>query len=128
MGEPVEVLAFPCNQFGGQESKCDDEIQRFARKITLSFSSRKKEEEFDVFAKVDVNGKNADPLFKFLRHRLSGTLCCINYNEIKWNFTIFICNKSGIPVKRFLPSTSSTHVEKVVMELLREDDAGRAKR
>lgn len=109
-GAPFEVLAFPCNQFGGQESKCDEEIQQFAQK---------KGANFPVFGKVEVNGENADPVYKFLKHWLGGTLS----DGIKWNFEVFVCDKNGVPVERFLPSHSPGKVEAAVERLLGEDDA-----
>merc|ERR1719379_2844484 len=98
MDRPFEVLAFPCNQFGSQEPGCDGDIQQFAQK---------KGANFPVFGKLEVNGEKADPLYKFLKHWLGDTLS----DGIKWNFTVFVCDRNGVPVSRFLPSNSPTHIE-----------------
>ncbi|CAO1385856.1 unnamed protein product [Diamesa hyperborea] len=89
----LRILAFPCNQFGSQEPGNAEEIQCFVadRKV-----------KFDLFDKVDVNGKEAHPLFKYLKKQQGGTLV----DAIKWNFTKFIVDKNGIPVDRHGPSTS----------------------
>ncbi|MBC7397751.1 MAG: glutathione peroxidase, partial [Bdellovibrionales bacterium] len=72
----LEILGFPCNQFGGQESGTNEEIQGFC---TGRFGVR-----FPVLAKIDVNGEQADPLFKFLKSEAKGVL---GTEAIKWNFT-----------------------------------------
>merc|ERR1711953_1426868 len=81
----VRVLAFPCNQFGGQEPGTDQEIKEFA---TRKYN-----------AKFDVNGSAADPLFTFLKEKQAGFLI----NAIKWNFSKFIIDKTGVPVCRLGP-------------------------
>ncbi|XP_044009763.1 phospholipid hydroperoxide glutathione peroxidase-like isoform X2 [Aphidius gifuensis] len=83
----LRILAFPCNQFGGQEPGGTDEI--------CSFADRQKV-KFDLFEKVNVNGDDAHPLWKFLKKQKGGLLI----DAIKWNFTKFIINKEGIPVAR----------------------------
>lgn len=90
--EGLRILAFPCNQFGGQEPGTSRNIKDFIKK---------KEAEFDVFAKINVNGKDAHPLFLFLQEKLKGSLT----NDIKWNFTKFLINRKGIPVDRYAPTT-----------------------
>jgi len=100
------VLAFPCNQFGRQEPGTAEEIEHFCR---LNYGV-----SFPVFAKINVNGKNADPLFKFLKRRLSGFLG----GRIKWNFTKFLVNKDGIPVKRYAPMTAPDKLEADIRRLL----------
>ena len=90
--QDFEVLGFPCNQFGGQEPGADEEIQGFC---TGRFGVR-----FPVFAKVDVNGKNADPLFVFLKKEAPGIL---GTEGIKWNFTKFLVGKDGHVIKRYAP-------------------------
>lgn len=87
----LRILAFPCNQFGSQEPGTNEEIKAFAAKYGV---------EFDMFDKVDVNGKNAHPLYDYLKSKQGGTLG----NFIKWNFTKFVTNKEGIPVARFAPT------------------------
>lgn len=85
-----EVLAFPCNQFGKQESGSDEEIKGFC---DLNFNI-----SFDLFSKVDVNGENADPLFTYLKNEAKGLL---GSKRIKWNFTKFLINKDGEVLKRY---------------------------
>ncbi|XP_044737867.1 probable phospholipid hydroperoxide glutathione peroxidase isoform X1 [Chrysoperla carnea] len=88
----LKILAFPCNQFGGQEPGNNEEIVCFAKKRNATF---------DFFDKIDVNGKNTHPLWSFLKHKQGGTLGSF----IKWNFTKFIVDKNGIPVERHGPNT-----------------------
>nr|AWX63641.1 glutathione peroxidase [Heortia vitessoides] len=88
----LRILAFPCNQFAGQEPGNSEEIVCFAKDHKV---------KFDLFAKIDVNGDNANPLWKFLKHKQGGTLGSF----IKWNFTKFIVNKDGVPVERHGPNT-----------------------
>lgn len=83
----LRILAFPCNQFGGQEPGDADKICKFAEG---------KKVKFDLFEKVKVNGKDAHPLWKFLKEKLPGD----KGKEIKWNFTKFIVNEEGEPVER----------------------------
>lgn len=102
----MEVLGFPCNQFGAQESGSDAEIQDFVCA---------RGGKFPVFGKIDVNGADAHPLYKFLKaHGPEGSLT----DEIKWNFTIFVCDKVGMPVSRFFAQKDLTGVHKKVEELL----------
>ncbi|RWR99298.1 glutathione peroxidase-like protein, partial [Dinothrombium tinctorium] len=86
----LRILAFPCNQFGGQEPGTESEIKQFMQDRGV---------RFDAFAKIDVNGSKTHPLFVFLKHKLGGTLGSF----IKWNFTKFLVNREGVPVKRFGP-------------------------
>lgn len=86
----LEILGFPCNQFGAQESGTDEEIQGFC---TGRFGVK-----FKVLSKVDVNGDDAAPLFKFLKKEASGVL---GTEAIKWNFTKFLVSKDGKVLKRF---------------------------
>lgn len=89
----LEVLAFPCNQFGEQEPGDAEEIKNFC---SLSYDV-----SFPLFAKVDVNGSNEAPLFKFLKNSLPGIL---GTKAVKWNFTKFLVDKNGKPVARFAPN------------------------
>lgn len=89
----LRILAFPCNQFGNQEPGNGEEIQCFLKDRKV---------EFDLFEKIDVNGKNSHPLWQFLKNKQGGTL----FDAIKWNFSKFIVDKNGIPVERFGPNTS----------------------
>ncbi len=87
----LKILAFPCNQFGGQEPGSNAEIKEFALA---------KGAKFDLFAKIDVNGSKEHPLFTYLKNKQSGFLV----NAIKWNFTKFTVNKDGVPTARFAPT------------------------
>ncbi|HAT42605.1 MAG TPA: glutathione peroxidase [Rheinheimera sp.] len=88
------ILAFPCNQFGGQEPGNNEQIQQFCQ-INYGVS-------FPVMAKIQVNGPDADPLFEFLKDQARGLL---KTRAIKWNFTKFLVNKDGVVVKRYAPRT-----------------------
>ena len=88
--EEFSVLAFPCNQFGGQEPGSNEEIVEFC---SLNYGST-----FPIFSKIDVNGDNAHPLYKFLTSEKKGLL---GTEKIKWNFTKFLVNKDGEPVNRY---------------------------
>ena len=87
-----KVLGFPCNQFGQQEPDGDDKISEFCE---INFGVT-----FPLFKKVDVNGDDADPLFKFLKSEARGI---IGTQAIKWNFTKFLVNREGKVLKRFAP-------------------------
>jgi glutathione peroxidase len=87
-----EILAFPCNQFGGQEPGTDQEIKSFCE---LNYGVK-----FKVFSKIDVNGQGAHPLFQFLKHEAPGLL---GTEAIKWNFTKFLVSKTGEVLKRYAP-------------------------
>ncbi len=88
------VLAFPCNQFGAQEPGDAAEI--------ANFCSTSYDVTFPVFAKVDVNGVDADPLFEALKRDAPGLL---GSKAIKWNFTKFLIDRAGNPVRRYAPTT-----------------------
>lgn len=90
----LEVLGFPCDQFGHQEPGNDDEIKSFC-KLNYGVS-------FPLFSKIDVNGDNAHPLYKFLKNEKGGLLG----DAIKWNFTKFLVDKQGKVVERFAPTTT----------------------
>ncbi|XP_021185098.2 uncharacterized protein LOC110372599 isoform X1 [Helicoverpa armigera] len=90
----LRILAFPCNQFAGQEPGNPEEIVCFAKDRKV---------KFDLFEKIDVNGDSASPLWKFLKvqkYKQGGTLGSF----IKWNFTKFIVDKDGVPVERHGPN------------------------
>jgi len=89
----LRILAFPCNQFLGQEPACDVDIKEFAKKNNA---------KYDFFAKIEVNGDNAHPLYKWLKQQQPGFLG----NFIKWNFTKFLVDRQGVVVKRFAPTTN----------------------
>ena len=88
------VLGFPCNQFGGQEPGSEDEIASFCE---TSFGVT-----FPMFAKVDVNGDDADPLFTWLKEEKGGLLGA----RIKWNFTKFLVGRDGRVIERYAPQTA----------------------
>jgi glutathione peroxidase len=101
------VLGFPCNQFGKQEPGSDAEIQEFCSS-TYGVT-------FPLFAKVDVNGGGAHPLFVFLKARQRGLL---GASAIKWNFTKFLVDRAGTVTARFAPSTAPDAIERHVAALL----------
>ncbi len=84
------VLGFPCNQFGGQEPGTDEEIQEFC---SLTFRTT-----FPVFSKIEVNGKNAHPLYQYLKAQKTGVL---GSASIKWNFTKFLVSPTGEVLERY---------------------------
>lgn len=90
----LEILAFPCNQFGAQEPGNDADIQQFCQ---LNYGV-----SFPVMAKINVNGPEADPLFEYLKDQARGLM---KTRAIKWNFTKFLVNKDGVVVKRYAPRT-----------------------
>ena len=103
------VLAFPCNQFGGQEPGSSEEIQEFC---TVNYGIN-----FPIFEKVDVKGKDAHPLFKYLTSEKKGLL---GSESIKWNFTKFLINKEGKPIARFAPNTTPEKISKEIENLLKD--------
>ena len=105
--EGLVVLGFPCNQFGNQEKGTSEDIQEFCQ-VNYGVS-------FPVFEKINVNGKDAHPLFKYLKSKLSSWLFG---SAIKWNFTKFVIDKNGKPVKRFAPTTKPEKMEAYVKEIL----------
>ena len=102
-----EVLGFPCNQFGGQEPGLDEEISEFC---SVNYNVT-----FKLFSKIDVNGDSAHPLFKFLTANKPGLM---GTKAIKWNFTKFLINKNGEPVRRFSSKTIPTEISPEIIELL----------
>jgi len=102
-----EILAFPCNQFGAQEPGDEQEIQNFC---SLNYDV-----SFPLFAKVEVNGKDADPLFDFLKNSLPGIL---GTSLIKWNFTKFLVDRTGKPMKRYAPKDEPLEIEEDIKAAL----------
>ncbi|CAK8579645.1 unnamed protein product [Lathyrus sativus] len=100
-----EILAFPCNQFLAQEPGSSEEIHKFA---CARFKA-----EFRIFQKIEVNGKNADPLYKYLKNEKGGI-----FRAIDWNFTKFLVNKQGKVVKRYAHTINPHKIEKDVIKLL----------
>ncbi|MFT9151781.1 MAG: glutathione peroxidase, partial [Bifidobacterium aquikefiri] len=95
----LEILDFPCNQFNGQAPGTDEEIGSFCR---VKYGT-----EFPRFAKIDVNGDHADPLYEWLKEQKSG----IGMKSIKWNFTKFLIDKHGNVVNRYAPTTTPESIE-----------------
>lgn len=94
------VLGFPCNQFGQQEPKGEAEIEQFC---TMNYGVT-----FPMFEKIDVNGANAHPLYKYLKSEKPGIL---GTEAIKWNFTKFLVNSDGTILKRYAPSDKPEAIE-----------------
>lgn len=100
------ILGFPCNQFGNQEPGDEKSISEGCL-VNYGVS-------FPMFAKVDVNGPDSHPIFSYLRTELPGWLG----NKVKWNFTKFLIDKDGKPVKRFSPTTAPAKLEKHIRKIL----------
>lgn len=103
----LEILGFPCNQFGAQEPGQAEEITQFCQ-INYGVT-------FKMFEKIDVNGENTHPIFKFLKTEKGGILG----DDIKWNFTKFLIGKDGKVIKRYAPITIpndiKTDIEKALL-------------
>ncbi|HDX4048175.1 TPA: glutathione peroxidase [Enterobacter soli] len=100
------VLGFPCNQFGKQEPGDADDIARICH-VNYGVS-------FPMFAKVEVNGSAAHPVFRYLKNELPGVLG----GRIKWNFTKFLVGRDGKPLKRFAPYTTPEKMEADILAAL----------
>jgi glutathione peroxidase len=107
MQEQVAVLGFPCNQFGSQEPGAETEIQSFCQ---LNYGV-----SFPMFAKVDVNGSDAHPLYKFLKGEKPGIL---GTEAIKWNFTKFLVDPNGQVVKRYASTDTPEKIKKEIQKLI----------
>ena len=103
----LTVLGFPCDQFGHQEPGNEAEIK--------SFCSRTYDISFPLFAKIDVNGDKAHPLYQHLKSAQRGLL---GTEAIKWNFTKFLVDKNGTVVKRYAPTDTPERIEKDLAPLL----------
>lgn len=101
----LKILGFPCNQFGSQEPGTDAEVKAFAATYNV---------KFDMFSKIDVNGDNAHPLWKYLKMKQGGLLI----DAIKWNFTKFIVDKNGQPVERIATTTDPIDMEKDLLKYM----------
>ena len=101
-----EILDFPCNQFANQAPGSIEEIQSFC---TLNYGTT-----FPRFAKIDVNGKNASDLYKFLKKEKKSALG----SSIKWNFTKFLIDREGNVVKRFAPTDTPESIDADIVALL----------
>ena len=100
------ILDFPCNQFGNQAPGTEAEIGQFC---LLNYNT-----SFPQFAKIDVNGPSASPLFTYLKKEKGGLLG----SDIKWNFTKFLVDREGRVVKRFAPADKPERLEKDIVALL----------
>lgn len=103
----LEILGFPCNQFGAQEPGDEEEIKNFCK--------LKYDVTFPMFAKIDVNGPATHPLYQFLKKEEKGIL---GTEGIKWNFTKFLIDRQGNVVERFAPQTTPASLEKEIEKLL----------
>jgi glutathione peroxidase len=103
----LEVLGFPCNQFGKQEPGDAEQI--------AAFCEQNYRVKFPMFAKIDVNGPEAHPLYRFLKQQKPGLL---GVGRIGWNFTKFLVDREGRVVRRFKPSTKPEALSEAIEELL----------
>ena len=106
-GRGFEVLGFPCNQFGGQEPGGPEEIGAFCQ-ANYGVS-------FPMFAKIEVNGAGAHPLYEYLKRARPGFL---GLRRIQWNFTKFLVDREGRAVRRFGPTTPPDRLRPAIEELL----------
>ena len=124
----LEILDFPCNQFGNQAPGSDDEIHEFC---SLKYNT-----SFDQFTKIDVNGDNESPLYTFLKEKIADDVIegmknkmsmkaiekisktSINKNDIKWNFTKFLVDREGKVVGRYSPTYKPLDMEEKIQELI----------
>jgi len=124
----LEILDFPCNQFGNQAPGTDDEIHEFC---TLKYNT-----SFDQFAKIEVNGKNEDPLYTYLKNEIADDIIDGVKNkvamktiekisktsktkkDIKWNFTKFLIDKDGHVAYRYSPTYKPEDMEKEIQKLI----------
>lgn len=100
------IIGFPCDQFAHQEPGTDEEIAEFCR---LNHGVT-----FQLMSKIEVNGKNAHPIYEYLKGAAKGTFG----NTIKWNFTKFLISRDGQTVKRYAPTVKPEDMEKDIVELL----------
>ncbi|HLX29493.1 MAG TPA: glutathione peroxidase [Casimicrobiaceae bacterium] len=103
----LEVLGFPCNQFGGQEPGNEKEI--------ATFCETNYDVTFPMFAKIDVNGDGTAPLYRYLKHQKPGLL---GTEAIKWNFTKFLVDRDGSVVARFAPNDTPETLEPDIAKAL----------
>lgn len=104
-GTGLDIIGFPCNQFGNQEPKSNAEIADFVAQYGVKFK---------IMDKIKVNGSNANPLYKFLKKKLPGAFG----NFVKWNFTKFLITREGLPYKRYAPNVSPLAFEDDIKALL----------
>lgn len=101
------ILGFPCNQFGGQESGDEASIAQFC---DLNYKI-----SFPLFSKVEVNGKNAAPLYQYLTKNAKGIL---GTSSVKWNFTKFLVNRKGEVITRFAPKDKPEAIEDCIKKII----------
>lgn len=114
-GRGFEVLGFPCNQFGKQEPGSADEIG--------AFCEQKYGVSFPLFAKIEVNGAGAHPLYQFLKRQKPGALGFLGMSRIRWNFTKFLIDRGGRVVDRFGPSAAPRSLAGKIERLLEAQPA-----
>jgi glutathione peroxidase len=102
----LEILGFPCNQFANQDPSNNEEIQSFC---LLNYGVT-----FTMFEKIDVNGQNENPIYRFLKNEEKGLIS----KKIKWNFTKFLIDKEGNVVKRYSPITKPLKMKDNILNLL----------
>ncbi|MBR1517616.1 MAG: glutathione peroxidase [Bacteroidales bacterium] len=102
------IIGFPCNQFAHQDPGTDNEIESFCR---LNYGVT-----FQIMQKIDVNGDNAHPIFKYLRHETRGLFG----DKVKWNFTKFLISRDGKSIKRYGPATKPEKMESDIEKLLEQ--------
>src|SRR5512144_2173103 len=107
-GKGLEILGFPCNQFGAQEPGTAEEIESFCE-INYGVT-------FPLFEKIDVNGKNTAPLYQHLKEAKPGLL---GSEAIKWNFTKFLVDRDGNVVERYAPNVEPASIEPDIEKLLK---------
>jgi len=100
------ILGFPCNQFGNQEPGTEKEISEGCL-VNYGVS-------FPMFSKIEVNGKDAHPIYKYLKDKLPG----FPFKKIKWNFTKFLIDSNGKPIKRFSPTTVPEKIDQYLVNIL----------
>lgn len=103
----LEILGFPCNQFANQDSGSNEEIHEFCQ---LNYGVT-----FTMFEKIDVNGENEHPLYKYLKNQTKS----IFGTKIKWNFTKFLVDRNGNVVKRYAPTVSPLKIKVDIEDLLK---------
>jgi glutathione peroxidase len=109
-GQGLVVLGFPSNQFGHQEPGSESDIRTFCEtryRVT-----------FPLFSKIDVNGSKSHPLYRFLKAARPGIL---GTRRIKWNFTKFLVDRSGNPIKRYAPQQKPETIEEDIRNALKTD-------
>lgn len=105
-GQGLEILDFPCNQFGHQAPGTEEEI--------VSFCQSRYGVTFKQFAKIEVNGKNEHPIYAYLKSQKGGVMS----NNIKWNFTKFLIDRNGTVVKRYAPTVTPQKIDSDIKELI----------